>query len=476
MNFEKKYLKYKNKYLSLKKYILTSSFSQFGGDIEGIERIDMDFRGMGDDVVVLLNKNTTPHTLYVNTHLKDYSNKNRIFIDQFKEIIKFISTHKEKKCILMMDANSQFRIEGSTLHVFSKDDPAIGEVIDLEDNIFKGIISPFPTSNKMRGIHTAQLNKYLVPVNATIDHIFMFNGNNDNFINTLPYIISNERELLEIRDNNTLTISPISIPDHAFVISTDSNGISYGTLNIKGGNVDDKAWAEFIPAEFYNYFMRNKSYIDSIITDTFSNIETDLKKITAKNYLSNPRFKLFDVNLSNEDVPDIYINSQTNSIKIIFGSTIINIVKNCESNIYFSIDDTSKLKNIQVYFIRLLLDELNDETENYNKRNFFISKGFLLLKLWYNIQKDTNIINGGSLSDIFNQWYEKTKNKIPIHVMIQLAKNLYPNLKVIGIQEMPKEGEQLKKEIEDNVSPKCFVYLSYLPSKNTQGAIVVFDN
>jgi hypothetical protein len=60
--------------------------------------------------------------------------------------------------------------------------------------------------------------------------------------------------------------------------------------------------------------------------------------------------------------------------------------------------------------------------------------------------------------------------------MIQLAKNLYPNLKVIGIQEMPKEGEQLKKEIEDNVSPKCFVYLSYLPSKNTQGVIVVFDN
>ena len=41
---------------------------------------------------------------------------------------------------------------------------------------------------------------------------------------------------------------------------------------------------------------------------------------------------------------------------------------------------------------------------------------------------------------------------------------------------MPKKGEQLKKEIEDNVTPKCYVYLSNEPSKNTQGAIVVFEN
>ena len=56
MNYEKKYLKYKEKYISLKKIFLTQDFNQLGGSCELI--IPPNINDMGNDVVILLDSIT----------------------------------------------------------------------------------------------------------------------------------------------------------------------------------------------------------------------------------------------------------------------------------------------------------------------------------------------------------------------------------------------------------------------------------
>jgi hypothetical protein len=78
-------------------------------------------QSIGSDTVILFN--LLLNTLYICTHLKDFK-KNEdatgAFTKQMISILNVVTNNKDKVIILMMDANTQFKIDGNNIWVYSK--------------------------------------------------------------------------------------------------------------------------------------------------------------------------------------------------------------------------------------------------------------------------------------------------------------------------------------------------------------------
>ena len=423
---------------------------------------------IGSDTFILFN--VLLNTLYICAHLKDFKlaeDSNGAFTKQMNVIIDIVNNNKDKQTILMMDANTQFQIEENAILVYSKNNETARKKFILDSGVkVSSIISNFSTSNKMRGPHTAQLNKMLEPVSATIDHIIVFNGST--VINTTSYVINPVGILEQISNNNTLTTSPNSIVDHAFVVSTTSDGFSYATLNTKGGNPEDPAWAEFSPQNYYAFFKNPVviEHLDKIALSTFNKYSLDT--IKSKNFLSTPRCAIFDINVS--EPPEITVDIDGN----IYKDSVLFLYKDTNNNYIFhrTEDSNSEWNNI-------FLSDLNSN----ERREFLLTKGYLLLNYWHNVQNDkTMLLDGKSLSSIYKDWYNLSTKKTSIGSMVRMAKMVHQNLKVISLQEMPKDEANtysILKDIEEsNISNNYSLSIHMLDNVpgNTRGAIIVFTD
>ena len=415
---------------------------------------------MGTDTVILLN--VLGNILYICAHLKDYKpleDAKGAFTKQLNSILNVVNFNKDKQIILMFDANTQFEIKDNSIFAFSKSNEKDRKEFLLQSGItISGFISSVPTSNKMRGPHTAQLNKMLDPVTATIDHVIVFNG--PKVVDTKSYVLDSNGNLKEIVDSITLTTSPNSIVDHALVVSTNEKGESYASLNIKGGDLEDKAWAEFIPQTYYNFFNNPivTAQLDELLTNAF-NIYIGI--IKSKNFLSTPRCKIFDINLSNKLIPSIVIHDE-NTVHVYTTPTKYIIISKNQSGQFVNTSETNE-------WINIFVQDLN----NPECRQFMLERGYKLLNFWYDVQNDkTVLIDNMSLSSVYDEWRQSTTKKVSIAEMVRLAKANHPNLRVISLQEMPKD-ETAEKIIEgiDGVT-----FMSSNAPGSTRGAIIVFNN
>lgn len=425
--------------------------------LNGVKNTDI-----GCDTVILHEADT----LYICAHLKDYKPGQDKFVKQMKAILSIVGSNRDKKCILMMDANTQFKLN-ATLDAFSKD-PDVKEpyTFDLPTDI-SAMISEFPTSNKIRGPHTAQIDKSLKSVKAIIDHIFLFNGK-ETIVKTKAYTLDNDGDLKEITNHDTPTTSPSSIADHAFVISTTSSGISYGNLNIKGGNAEDQAWAEFIPYQYVPFFTSTavKNRLDVLLQTAFD--QTSLANVKKSGYTSTPRFSLFDINLPNNMVPRIEIVDK--DIYIIRGEEICVLKK---QGAYTAEGTVSGLEE--------WIDQLLKELTKPAVEEFFLSKGHKLLNYWYLVQTDTEPLEGKTLKNVYEEWYTKSTVKKTIGDMILMAKKSNPSLRIISIQELPNDGRAAQAVLDDikRKNPSCELYHRDLPLSGdcvTAGAILTFPS
>jgi hypothetical protein len=112
-----------------------------------------------------------------------------------------------------------------------------------------------------------------------------------------------------------------------------------------------------------------------------------------------------------------------------------------------------------------------------------LTKGYLLLNYWQNVQNDkTILIDGISLNSIYKDWYNLSTKKTSIGKMVRMAKMLHLNLKVISLQEMPKDeanASSILKDIEENnISNNYSLSIHMLDnvSGNTRGAMIVFTD
>ena len=415
---------------------------------------------MGTDTVILLN--VLGNILYICAHLKDYKpleDAKGAFTKQLNSILNIVNFNKDKQIILMFDANTQFEIKDNSIFVFSKSNEKERKEFPLQTGTtISSFTSKVPTSNKMRGPHTAQLNKMLDPVTATIDHIIVFNG--PKFVDTKSYVLDGKGNLKEIVDTVTLTTSPNSIVDHALVVSTNEKGESYASLNIKGGDVEDKAWAEFIPQTYYDFFNNPivTEQLDNLLTNAF-NIYIGI--IKSKNFLSTPRCKIFDINLSNQLIPSIVIHDE-NTVHVYTTPTKYIIISKNQNGQFVNNSETNE-------WINIFVQDLN----NPECRQFMLERGYKLLNFWYDVQNDkTVLIDNMSLSSVYDEWRQSTTKKVSIAEMVRLAKASHPNLRVISLQEMPKD-ETAEKIIEgiDGVT-----FMNSNAPGSTRGAIIVFNN
>jgi hypothetical protein len=484
---------------------------------------DITYQMIGSDTVICLDIDM--NVIYICAHLKDYKpleDENGAFTKQFNAIQNIINHNTDKCIILMMDANTQIQINHETNHetnhslinVFSKNGEKDRKtfIFDKKINI-SACISEFPTSNKMRGVHTAQLNKSLVPFSATIDHILIFNAHKlNNYhigskrsrstfqlthvqilkIKTIPYVmrtdtyVVNEFQVLNrINSVNTLTTSPQSIPDHAFVISTLSNNMAFGTLNIKGGIVSTNHGAdfEFIPQSYYDFFINPlvKSHINNLLLQTFKDYMVD--EILDKDFISSPRCKIFDSMLPNDLVPLISIN---NDQLIIKSNVFTFIVSKDSSDNYIKpmISSDQPILSDQLIlseWFDIIIKDLNTPDNNYQIRTFLLNKGYLLLNYWHMIQTDqTILVDGKSLHMIYSEIYIKS-NKLSIGQMIKEAKILHPNLHVISLQEMPFDPKDCLHIIENikqnllNIGYEVTFIINDKPFGSTRGVIISFN-
>jgi len=428
---------------------------------------------IGSDTFILFN--VLLNTLYICAHLKDFKpseDSSGQFTKQMNVIIDIVNFNKDKQTILMMDANTQFQIEENAILVYSKNNETARKKFVLDTGVkVSSIVSNFPTSNKMRGPHTAQLNKMLDPISATIDHIIVFNGST--VINTTSYVINPSGILEQISNDNTLTTSPNSIVDHAFVVSTTYEGFSYATLNTKGGNTEDPAWAEFVPQDYFAFFKNPVvvEHLDKIALNTFKGYSLDT--IKSKNFLSTPRCAIFDINVS--EPPEITVDIDGN----IYKNSVLFLYKDTNNNYVFhrTEDSNSEWNNI------FLLSDLNCKDKNYERREFLVTKGYLLLNYWHNVQNDkTILVDSMSLNSIYKDWYSLSTKKTSIGAMVRMAKTLHQNLKAISLQEMPKDdvsAYSIVKNIEEsNISDNYSLSIHMLDNVpgNTRGAIIVFTD
>jgi hypothetical protein len=292
-------------------------------------------------------------------------------------------------------------------------------------------------------------------------------------------------------DLNTTT-SPNSIVDHAFVISRLADSKlgyykAYGTLNIKGGDVEDKAWAEFVPTQYYDIFSNPSIVIrlDELLIETFKDYKSvTLAEIKSKNFLSTPRCGIFDINLPNRITPYITIDGEyPTNITITInsnGSTYV-LVKNETDEYIKPIVDPNISEWVDIF-----LNDLNSKSKDYECRKFLIDRGHLLLNYWNAVQNDhTELIRsintyGTSLSDIYDEWYKESSTKVSIGEMLRQSKIVHPRLDVISLQEMPKDQAKAEVIIAD-IKQKLQldghtvdVFMLDTAFGSTRGAIVVF--
>jgi hypothetical protein len=430
---------------------------------------------IGSDTVILFN--TVMSALYICAHLKDYKpleDASGAFTKQMASILNIVNANKDKEIYLMLDANTQFEIEENTILVFSKNGEKERKKFILDDSIrVSSIISSTPTSNKMRGVHTAQLNKSLEPVSATIDHIIVFNSSK--VVDTSSYVVDVSNYLSKIMTGSTLTTTPNSIPDHSLVVSTLENGISIGSLNIKGGDSEDKACFEFVPQEYFKFFTNPvvMARLDTLLMDAFRDKNVSLEVIKGKNYLSTPRCGIFDIHLPSNYVPYVTINNGGESISISIHTDVYTLTKN-EDNEYKKplviLSDISE-------WVDILITDLNYKDKNYERRNFLLDKGYMLLNYWHNVQRDiTPLIDDISLMRVYHTWYQSSMRKVSISGMINMAKTIHPNLRVLSLQEMPMDytkSYDLINDIIDLDYSMGIYYMEICPGP-TRGAIVVF--
>ena len=439
---------------------------------------------IGCDTVILFH--SSYNTLYINAHLKDYKPGDAKFPGQMAAILTIVSGNKDKQVVLMGDTNSQFVIDGNSFLVYSKNLPALPAKADkfqrftMEDGVtLSGIISELPTSNKMRSPHTAQLDKSLVKVKASIDHVLTFNGNK--VIKTAAYVLNDSGELTLVGNADTMTTSPVSIADHALVVSKMADASSIGTLNIKGGDPEDKAWAEFVPQSFLDSFdsLVLKARLDELLTESFTGFT--LAEIKAPDFTSKPRMSILDINLPNSVAPFVEIDGENINVT----SSENTYILSKQTDVYLC--DTELTPEIS--WIKDLLKDLNVKPKEENtssrdvRRTFFLEKGHKLLNYWHKVQNDTTDLgNGNTLSSIYDSWFTLSQTKVSIGEMIKQAKRLHPELKVMGIQELPlnlADAMPIIREIEATV--QCKIY--YTPEElnlgkdcKTRGGIIVFTD
>lgn len=470
---------------------------------------DVTRASVGSDTVFLFNRET--NTLFINGHMKEWKApdakkpKPDEFSSQMNNLLKVVRTNPDTTCVFMVDANTQFTLDGGQLVAYSKD--AKGRYVpgetkstsfSLEGITVSTITSRYPTSYKMRGPHTAQLDKMLKPVKAVIDHVLIFNHKGRELVKTSAYVLNSSKTLQEITDENTPTTSPVSIADHALVISSlAEDALVVGTLNIKGGNTDDEAWAEFVPKEYYDEF--NKDDIKQLLkvkmlSEAFPKAVEELeskKTVQAKERaqleekeltlidileLSKPRCSIFDINLPNHLTPVLKIEGTSVHIECDGTDAVLN--KN--GDLYESSGEVNPELSSWVDTLLKDLNELDpagktDEEKNKlreTKRKFLLERGYGLLNYWHIIQTSE------PTARIYDEWYKSSKEKVPISLMIKQAKEMNPLLKVIGIQELPKGLEDcnsLVTEIEGVVSCRVYFY-DDLAINPTRGGIVVFND
>jgi hypothetical protein len=438
---------------------------------------------MGCDTVVV--RDPTDNTIYISAHLKDYKKgdtKSPNLKGQLSGILTIVENNPGTKIILMMDANTQFEIrEGSHLRAFSKEDASdSGEIVTERPVVIRGKISDVSTSNKMRACHTAQLQKSFKPIKAVIDHVFSFNHEMNEAYRTTAYVLNADGMLVE-KDDMTPTTSAKSIPDHAFVISTFADGNSYGTLNIKDGNKEDQTWAEFLPAQYLPFFEAEsvKAKLDELLLASFRGL-IDSKdkaldspeKIKAKDVLSTPRFGVFNIHLPNELAPMITITSDGTITGTTVGGESFHLEK--EGDVYRI---TSPISGLEA-FLATLVEDLNNSENAYEKRSFFIKRGHGLLNYWHTIQNDRTFLEGTTLNAIYAKWHHDASEKVEIAEILRQAKERVPSLKIVGIQEIPKNDE-LKEDIVSSIRSLGYRVFcgDMMPGKcETRGAIVVFPD
>lgn len=432
---------------------------------------------IGCDTVILFD--SASNTIYICGHLKDYKPGNGgAFEGQMAALLKIVNTNKDKKCIFMADANTQFVVSGKSLFAYSKDatemplDSISYARFDMEDGVVvSSVSSKFPTSNKARGVHTAQLDKSFKKITAVIDHVLVFNG--EPVVSTAALTLAvDSAKLTLIKDSKTPTTSPISIADHALVVSTTVDNNSYGTLNIKGGDTADKAWAEFIPLGLIEFF--DSEAVQKRLTELLVEAFPGLELAKVKKSLSKPRMRIFDINLSNDVAPSVAVTGTTITV-LSAGKTFILTLSG----------DTYVCEQEDEVWLPTLLSDLNIKKEDkglpepcLERRRFFIDIGHKLLNYWAKVQNDTADLGGGAnLSSKYAEWEKLSTNKVPISEMVKQARELYPNLKVLSIQEFPRnmsEAQPLISEIEAAGACKIYLMSSDLDKCQTRGGIAVF--
>lgn len=506
MEYIQKYLKY-----SHKNTMLSSSPTQHGAasaeskaafEVKPSKLITLAEEPLlsviGNDTVML--HDARHNCFYLNAHLKEYKpdeGLEQAFIAQMKAIIEIVNKVK-LPVILMVDANTVFEIAGNKLFAYSKDAKKSQARVEIPLGTgVSGIISAVPTTNKMRSTHTAQLGKFLDHAFAPIDHILVFVPI-DSPVSAMPicssttaYIANPHSYLENLYDSTTLTTSPFSISDHALVVSQFSDNKAYATFNIKGGNPLDKAWAEFIPNEYFGFFTDPAviAHIENIMCASFAPVlanadrEASLKVIRGKNFVSDPMFEPFNFNFANEDLPLAEIREH-GVVRIIINEIVIDLTKNGADQYVLPVLPT--LKPIHLEFIDAMVTDLNKVDKKKGTlecRRMFLEKGYLLLRFWYNVQRDMTVLKDGySLNRIFAEWYAKSERKVLIWQMISREKEARPELKVVGIQEMPlgAAGDALKVQIESELQRKfpgikvCVHMNNFEIKGNTRGAIVEF--
>lgn len=464
------------------------------------------------------------------------------FITQMVELNKLISHFHNGgwECYVLCDANTQVirRPSETNILTFYEKEKKKGVYNRVDFAFDFPIIAPFQTesemlanttTNKMRGYHTAQLNKSLIPASSNIDfslYIPRKTHLESNFdyvdvdIGITVYKITETRKLA-VKVKHDLTTTPFGISDHAPVItsinSSNTNCV-IGTFNIMGGNEDDNGWAEFVPEEYKDFFLSKevKDKVDLLLLRAFEkytfsyDVETDESKLSvikSKNFVSEHRFKICEEHMNPEYVPIVEMNVDDKSIVCSVYTGELCVLKatfrymNFEENVKnrYCLDNLDVLsKNAPVADITVWIETLLNDLNQYNKKMtqlenmenqmtriiYFQEKVLNLLNFYADIvQNDDIVYNSKSLKDIYTEWYTKKMRKVTIADTLNKLKIRTPDLKLIAIQEFPTEPnlvEKLCKALEENVGGKLFMNndLFVIDGKvsATRGAIFVYND
>jgi hypothetical protein len=497
---------------------------------------------LGSDSVVIENKDT--QDIYICGHFKEFKIKKAIqdvyvlnnpkiiegqdmkFIDQMVVLNKILNLFSDKECFIMCDANTQVvqGTETNILRFYEKEGKMTSNGFNINgldfffeypvyvvNKTMEDMLSS-NTSFKMRATHTAQINKSFIESMCNIDYIIYKPKQGIKYeMNSTIYGLD-ENGNLKIKLPQELTTSPVSISDHAPVITFVNDNKCLGTFNIKGGNTEDTTWAEFLVEDYKNFFLDEivQERIQKLLLLAFEpcphleglSNEEKLRKIQSKNFVSEERFSICEVHLPCHFVPKV-INNDKNIYICIWDhfQKIYTIQFYYTDNIkeryiyshdtYWDADEEKIVRPQIVNWINILLKDLNQynskqseewNLENENKRiKYFQEKIVYLLNFYQMVQQDTlTIVNDKSLYDVYSSWYFKNKSKVSIKEMLIQLKKLNPLLSVVALQEYPIEQELMAK-LTTELSEIGKVYLNETPfiinkkQSATRGAIFVYE-